>query len=307
MEGNLSFELTAFRSGKVAEIVNQRYADLVTLPAGDVVSLTRGGHSLDGGPQEATFAAGWEPGRYAAVFDPVWTVADVFHFEASRYYDIRTYVTYQVTVKLDGRTRTYKALALFREPREPGEVGAPEFWDAIVSGVGSVWEEKRPPYKGGILVEKSNDDLSTTATTSTDVGTFTASSTTTDLGLWFSDDDAEHASGSHKGTAEYKGNCTVLPGSLQRCTVAVEAFQAVESGTLSNITLFFSHVGTKDMKTESRTGAIGTSISCAAATGVAFSSCLFGTSCGTNAQVGLSVLVAVGVSDHYRREYVARC
>lgn len=289
-DGNLSFELTAFRSGNVAEIVNQRYADLVTLPGGDVVSLTRGGHSLDGGPQEATFAAGWEHGRYAAVFDPVWTVADVFHFEAARYYDIRTYVAYQVTVKLDGRTRTYKALALFHEPREPSDVGAPEFWDAIVNGVGNVWEEKRPPYKGGILVERSEDNLSISAAAVSDE-TFTSSSTTTGLGLWISEDFVEHASGSHAGTAEYKGNCTVLPGSLQRCSVAVGAFEAIESGTLSNITPFFSHVGTKDLKTENRTGAIGTSISCAAATGVAFSSCLLGTSCGANAQVSLSVLI----------------
>src|SRR5829696_5921748 len=146
-DGNLSFELAAFRSGNVAEIINQRYAGLVTLPTGDVVSLTRGGHSLDGGPQEATFAAAWEHGRYAAVFDPVWTLTDVFHFEAARYYDIRTYVAYQVTVKLDGRSRTYQALALFHEQREPGDVGAPEFWDAIVNGIGNVWEEKRPPYK----------------------------------------------------------------------------------------------------------------------------------------------------------------
>ena len=290
-EGNLSFELTAFRSGNVAEIVNQRYADLVTLPSGDVVSLTRGGHSLDGGPQEATFAAGWEPGRYAAVFDPVWTVADVFHFEAARYYDIRTYISYQVTVKLDGRTRTYKALALFHEPREPSDVGAPEFWDAIVNGVGSIWEEKRPPYKGGILVERSDENLFVSATTISDVEAFTASSTTTDLPLWIIEDFVEHASGSHAGTAEYRGTCTVLPGSLQRCAVVTGAFEAIESGTLSNFTTFFSHVGTKDLKTENRTGAIGTSTSCAAATGVAFSSCLLGTSCGTNAQVSLSVLV----------------
>ena len=292
-EGNLSFELTAFRFGNVTEIINQRYADLVTLPTGDVVSLTRGGHSLDGGPQEATFAAEWEHGRYAAVFDPLWTVADVFHFEAARYYNIRTYVSYQVTVKLDGRSRTYQALALFHEPREPGDVGVPEFWDSVVNGVGNVWEEKRPPYKAksGILVERSDENLSLSATAVSDAGTFTSSSTTTNLPFWFSDDATEHASGSHKGTAEYKGNCTVLPGSLQRCTVAVGAFAAVDSGTLSNITPFFSHIGTKDLKTENRTGAIGTSISCAAATGVAFSSCFLGTSCGTSAQVSLSVLV----------------
>ena len=131
-EASLKFELSDFRSGNVQEILNKPYAELVTLPTGDVVSLTRGGHSLDGGPQEATFGAAWEHGQYASVFDPGWTVADVFHFEAARYYDITTYVSYQVTVRLEGRSRTYRALALFREAPD----GPPEFWDAIVNGVG---------------------------------------------------------------------------------------------------------------------------------------------------------------------------
>ena len=88
-DANLNFELSDFRSGNVVEILSKRYAELVTLPTGDIVSLTRGGHSLNGGPQEATFAAAWEPGQYASVFDPMWTVADVFHFEAARYFDIK--------------------------------------------------------------------------------------------------------------------------------------------------------------------------------------------------------------------------
>src|SRR5215203_4028888 len=138
---SVNFELSDFRSGSVREILNKPYAELVTLPSGDVVSLTRGGHSEDGGPQEATFGAAWERGQYASVFDPVWSLADVFHFEAARYYDIRTYVSYRVTVRLDGRSRSYRALALFREAVD----AAPEFWDAVVNGVGSVSEEKRPP------------------------------------------------------------------------------------------------------------------------------------------------------------------
>jgi len=97
---SVKFELTDFRSGSVQEILNKPYGELVTLPTGDVVSLTRGGHSQDGGPQEATFAAAWEHGQYASVFDPGWTVSDVFHFEAARYYDVTTYVSYRVTVRL---------------------------------------------------------------------------------------------------------------------------------------------------------------------------------------------------------------
>src|SRR5215213_2153568 len=58
-DAGLSFELSDFRYGKADEILNQRYAELVTLPAGDIVSLTRGGHSFNGGAQEATFDADW--------------------------------------------------------------------------------------------------------------------------------------------------------------------------------------------------------------------------------------------------------
>ena len=318
---NLKFELGDFRSGNISEILNKRYADLVTLATGDIVSLTRGGHSLDGGPQEATFEAEWEPGQYASVFDPAWTVADVFHFEAARYYNIRTYVSYQVTVKLDGRSRQYRAVALFHEAKGPSVAGAPEFWDAIVNGLGNVWQEKRPPYKTktpetkGIVIEGANEfqtsslvdggdgtggdtitpepgdySLPITSDDSSYVGASAIS--TTPLPYWYSDDDAEHASGSHAGTSEYAGVCTVLSGGLQRCAVNVSKFAAVESGTLSNITIFFSHIGSKDLKTENRTGAIGTNVSCAAATGVAFSSCFLGTSCSTGATVALSVLVA---------------
>ena len=61
-EASLSFELSDFRFGNIDTILSQRYAELVTLPTGDVISLIRGGHSLDGGPQEATYAAAWERG-----------------------------------------------------------------------------------------------------------------------------------------------------------------------------------------------------------------------------------------------------
>ena len=128
-EANLSFELSDFRSGDVRDILYKRYAELVTTATGDVISLTRGGHSLDGGPQEATYAAAWEPGRYASVFDPMWTISDVFHFEAARYYDVKKYVGYQVTVKLEGRSRTYRALALFRESQDSlGVLGCDREW-----------------------------------------------------------------------------------------------------------------------------------------------------------------------------------
>ena len=300
-DANLRFELSDFRSGDVVEILYKPYADLVSLPAGDVVSLTRGGHSLNGGPQEATFAADWESGQYASVFDPVWTVSDVFHFEAARYYDIRRYVNYQVTVKLAGRSRTYRALALFHEPQAPSDLGAPEFWDSIVSGITDVWKEKRPAYKSkapetrpemtastavGVSAGGVGDSQLTTAATTGEP----PAPTSDGLPLWLSIDDTDHLSGGHAGTAEYTGQCLLVPGNLQRCQVKVDKFVAFDTGVLDYITPLFSHIGTKDLKTENRTGPRDTTIACAAATGVAFSVCLIGTSCGATANVSLSVV-----------------
>jgi hypothetical protein len=306
-EANLNVELSDFHSGAVTEILGKPYVELVALPTGEVISLTRGGHSLNGGSQEVTFDAAWEHGQYASVFDPMWTVADVFHFEPARFYDIRTYTSYQVTLKLEGKSRTYRALALFHDTTGSSEPGAPEFWDSIVNPIADVWTEKRPPYKKTTVEPLT--ELSATSATNIAAGEFgeapvvedsmselTAGegtiATSTSLPLWLSIDETEHASGGHAGTAEYSGLCSRLTTTEQRCEVTVNNFVAFDSGVLENVTPFFSHIGTKDLKTERRTGPFGMTITCAAATGVAFSSCLFGTNCGATASVSLSVLIA---------------
>lgn len=315
-DASIRFELSGFRSGDIQEILNKPYAGLITLPTGDVISLTRGSHVLDDGPEEATFAAEWERGRYGSVFDPEWTIADVFHFEPEKYYDITSYTSYQVTVRLEGRSRTYRALVLFHRNPAATAAGVPEFWDAVVNDVTRVWEEKRPPYKtksasetelSTLAVDASLIDGDTTiedggdgggAGDASEGGTDSeeffddAASIATPLHFWFSTDLTEHISGDHGGSAEYTGTCTPIIGGFQRCAVVVSNFGAFESGTLNHLTPFFAHVGSKDLKTENRTGPTGTTIQCASATGVAFSTCLFGTNCGTNATVSLSLGVA---------------
>jgi len=326
-EANLAFELTDFRSGDVPEIVGRRCAELVTLPTGEIVSLMHGSHSMDQGPEESMFVASWARGQYAPVFDPQWTVGDVFNFEPARYYDIASYTSYQVTVRLEGKARTYRAIALFHAPRA-GEDVAPEFWDGVVNGLNRVWEEKRPPYRGitrretsareSGLVEASSieasaldtslaasvdessslDETMPSVETDSTTDSITVDSSdvvyavSTPLPFWFSSDIAEHASGEHIGSAEFTGTCSRLLDGSQRCNVSVRNFAAFDQGTLDNFSFFFSHIATKDLKVESRTGPAGTAISCAAATGVAFSSCLLGTSCGSSANVSLSVFVA---------------
>jgi hypothetical protein len=312
-DANLKFVISDFSFGSIQEILYKPYRDLVTLPAGDIVTLTRAGYSLNGGPQEATYEAVWEAGQYASVFDPVWTVADVFHFEPARYYNVKSYASYHVTVTLAGRSRSYSALALFRDAPDSPESEVPDFWDAIVNGLGNVWEEKRPAYKAKTKVMETQTSSSSDFTAlmtddglmldsgggdgedvqiNPDDGAFAQASSSTPLSFWLSGDDEEHASGRHAGTAEFTGVCELLPGSLQRCSVKIDNFAAFETGTLSNVTPFFFHVGSKDKKTENGTGPLGSPVSCAAGTGVAFSSCLFASNCGGSATLSLSILIA---------------
>lgn len=295
-DARLSFDLADFRSGNVQEIVSRRYAELVTLPTGEIVSLTHGSHSENQGAEEAIFAAAWQRGQYASVFDPQWTISDVLNFEPARYFDIAGYTSYQVTVRLDGKSRTYRALALFHDTPEISTAVGPEFWDGVVNGLNGVWKEKRPAYASKIQAQQSATTLDQASYASLSgeppagiSGEVVISATP--LPPWLSEDDTEHASGHHAGTAEYTGVCSRVNNTLQRCSVSVSDFVAFETGTLSNITFFFSHVGSKDLKTESRSGALGTTIPCAAATGVAFSSCLLGTSCDSTANVSVSLLI----------------
>ena len=290
---NLRFELGDFRSGDVKEILHKPYVGLVTMPAGDVISLTSGGHVQDGGAEEATFSAEWDRGQYASVFDPQWTVADAFHFEPEKYYDVVSYTSYRVTVRLEGRSRTYRALALFHAKKNSPDAEAPEFWDAIVNGLTRVRQEKRPPYK-----IKTSISIAPDADLAADSGGSTGDALqTTPLHFWISIDFSEHISGEHGGTANYTGTCTRIIGGFQRCAVVVTNFASFEDGMLDHITPFFTHIGSKDLKTENRTGPTGTTIQCASATGVAFSTCLFGTNCSTNANVSLSISgTSVGAS-----------
>jgi hypothetical protein len=143
----LKVELSNFQTGPILQILNKRYLDFVSLPTGDVISLTRGAHSINKSPEEATFEAQWEKGQYASGFDPQWTMQNALNFEPAKYADVGSYTSYTVTVTFNERSRTYKALVLFHNLGQATQTGKPEFWDSILPEMNLVWDEKRPSYK----------------------------------------------------------------------------------------------------------------------------------------------------------------
>jgi len=303
----LQIDLKNFHSGPILEILNKRYADLVTLPTGDIVAISRATYSVNKGPEEVTFEAEWSKGQYASGFDPDWTISTAFQFEPAKYVDVGTYTSYSATVSLLGKTRTYTAVVLFHNNGQSSNLSSPEFWDAIVDDMNVVWKEGRPAYQS-----RPENELSLMANASAESeATYTSSlasnayqspgpnssdrlapqSNVSEQEFWLSTDETEHASGEHGGTAVFQTTCSPQPDNRQKCEVLVNNFAPIETGVLDTIFDIWFHKGIKDKKVDTSFGPAGTNISCSSAAGVAFSSCLIGTSCQVNIQIGLSVVL----------------
>ncbi len=132
----LRFKLRDFQIGPIEEIQNEVYKDLVTLPTGQIIGAFAQTNKYKE-EQRFYIQAKWRNGQYASVFDPQWTVGDILQLEATSFYDVKKYASYEVEVSLEGKTRTYRALVLFRSPDQSTGMPDPEFLDSIV-GMGGI-------------------------------------------------------------------------------------------------------------------------------------------------------------------------
>lgn len=146
---DLAFKIQEFRSGPISEIAGSTYDQMVTQPSGEIISLNHGTHRENGGEEQAYYTARWTPGQYASGYDRRLTVGDAMKLEPATYYDVSRYASYQVTVTLQNKSRTYRALVLFHDLfKSEGSVRA-EFWDSIVGMGGTLTQittEKKAPF-----------------------------------------------------------------------------------------------------------------------------------------------------------------
>ena len=303
IKSELKFEIRDFKTGPITEIMATRYADLVSLPTGEIIRIGTG-TVTDDGEESATFEATWGPGQYASVFDKDWTMADVLNFEPDKYQDVTEYGSYEVTVSYQERTRTYRALVLFhRNAVDPSRLGL-EFWDSIVGMAGNltkVWEEKRPPYRAKPRrIEyqapgRRAKPLSKVQPAITPQVTVANDADSIFFYPWLKEDFTEHsASGSHLGTAEFYAWCDALPDNRQRCTMEIRASTAYESGNDDN--LFYQHVGNHNERGEGVTGLRGQTIRCNGVAGVSFSKCLLFSTCAVNVSLSYNGIGATATA-----------
>ena len=216
-----------------------------------------------------------------------------------------------MSVTLQGKSRRYKALALFDKSFARDRTPGPKFWDFVVGGGGwlnQIIDEKRLPKeplpKPSPSAEpdpavKVNYSISLEATTigsdpgdgiepvdgtqppvpiRTESDTDTVSESSAEglgeITRKTTENSSEHESGQHGQRVGFQGNCSSQSGFQQLCVVNITDTDTYERGTL--VSFFIGHSKAIDEKFESGTGPLNGTTSCWAARGIAVSSCFFG-------------------------------
>ena len=300
-ERYLRFELSNFSGGPIQEILNLPHNEVQTI-ATEVVQLGRSVHTLNNADPHVAYSAEWIIEQYAPLYNPKWTVNELFSHEIATYSDVGAYVKYDVTLRLHGKVRSYNAVTLFRNPYGSVEDLKPLFWDIVVGSAGafdSLWYERRPavgePSKGEqkLQPEKSEKTVPGTQTfSSADYSTFAktpivtsrlitpltvteTSSDTISLGpvvTSTTQDYTEHSAGSHGETIQFQGSCEAPSITQQTCRVNFFSVYIFENGRLKN--LVYVHKNLTDQSEGTSSGPRGTPITCHSGYGVATKNCL---------------------------------
>jgi hypothetical protein len=302
----IKFELSNFHIGPIGEILSKPHNEFVTGFGGEIIDVAREVNVHNKGPEHVSFGVQWNQGQYASAYEGGWSVAQIFAYSPEDYYDIGSYAMYEVTVTLQDRSRHYKAMALFSKAFDQYNEISPRFWDFVAGGGGwldRILDERRPPKepvpRSSPKLEYENSTLLQSSTTSADAETALLGSVgeppepvltepppepvsmteSSEAGFGSLvtrtiEDRTEHRSGFHGQTVAFQGECVSQPELEQRCSVELPFISTTEIGEVESFVFF--HRWGQDVKSETATGPVNTSISCWAARGIAVSDCLFG-------------------------------
>lgn len=141
-EDYVIFELRNVHSGPIEEITDRPIAELVTTGTGEVLKVT-GRHLQYGkGPKHAYYDLEWS-NSLSSTSDSE-TVAEFIRSTGDKLGSVDRYTSYEVTVRLAGKARTYRAIALHRsQPRSNGKAKV-EILDRVTSDMNTVLHEESP-------------------------------------------------------------------------------------------------------------------------------------------------------------------
>jgi hypothetical protein len=122
-EDYLVFELRGIHSGPIQEIYARPLAELLTPRDGEILSIKPDSRRQGKDLPHASYGAKWSPAGSVGTQSAGATVASMLLQAGSRFANVTQYTSYQVTARLNGKERTYRALVLYR----PNSIGKPTY------------------------------------------------------------------------------------------------------------------------------------------------------------------------------------
>lgn len=122
-EDYLVFELRGIHSGSIQEIYARPLAELLTPTDGEILTIKPDRRHQGKDLPHASYGAKWSPAGSVGTQSTGATVAGMLLQAGSRFANVTQYTSYQVTARLNGKERTYRALVLYR----PNSIGKPTY------------------------------------------------------------------------------------------------------------------------------------------------------------------------------------
>jgi hypothetical protein len=141
----LTFELQDIHTGLIAAIAGRSPGELITGGSGELIKIRPFHLSNGDGPAHAYYEAEWSTemetrSSETAEGSDYATLEEMLHRSGDKFAGSDRYVSYQVTVRLNGRQRTYRALVLSRHD----DATAAEIFDNITSQMNAVLRDESP-------------------------------------------------------------------------------------------------------------------------------------------------------------------
>jgi hypothetical protein len=216
-EDELRFELQNIHTGPIEEILDKTYGSLITKPDGYVVRIVPSLRNINDGPTHIHYEASWVRSHYQNTMLENWerdTVRKLLQLLGDGMADIDKYTSYEVTVSMDGRHRTYRAMVLYHKGFQASEVPRMEFADNIVgqSALTQAFKETRPPVRSAwfeyVQTAKYRQYAEANAKKNGDI----LRKEETGLSTW--PGDWKSANNDHKQSAKSGGSTAVVPTSF---------------------------------------------------------------------------------------------
>lgn len=161
---DLRFEIRNIHTGPIKEISEKPIGEVVTKPTGEIVSIVNTIRTLDGGPEHVAYKARWIVSGYQGSLLEDWEHTSITRLlQLTDSTDVSEYTSYEVTVHLGDKERTYNAMVLYHDSFQSTVQPRMDFLDNILgqSTLNTALSEKRPPVKAPWFEYVKSDEYRT--------------------------------------------------------------------------------------------------------------------------------------------------